>query len=333
MKVVLELQDQPSNIKKVTVRHDIVIGRGAECNLRLSAPQVSRRHCFLRISADSATVTDLDSSNGTFLNGRKLPSGKRCHLEDGARLSIGPVQFTARVLSEAPAGAQLQVAVNDDRIEAESAAATIQNRAASSSDMTEKASAPNPDSTASALNLAIESGGPSAVEDEPTSDYATTDDQHQQTYLSDRNADKRPQSGPAAEAPDFHDPDAEEPATISVRDDSVGDDQFDFDVVDVVDDDGVIELSDDSVHEEASDSQEAVIVAEVIEDDEVVLIDEEDVEIIAGASDDLPALEDDEVLVFDDDDPLPTLPDDVEDDDSEGDSVENELRNFLKGLD
>lgn len=119
MKVVLELQDQRSNIRRVTVRHDIVIGRGAECNLRLSAPQVSRRHCFLRIGTDGAFVSDLDSSNGTVLNGDKLNSGKRYMLNDGAVLQVGPLKFLARVYPEEPAPDSVQIHVADDRIEAE----------------------------------------------------------------------------------------------------------------------------------------------------------------------------------------------------------------------
>ena len=118
MKVVLELQGQPSNIKKVTVRHDIVVGRGSECNLRLSAPQISRRHCFLRINADSATITDLESSNGTYLNGTRLSAGKRYKLKDGAALSVGPIEFIVRVHSESVSADQLELSINDDRIEA-----------------------------------------------------------------------------------------------------------------------------------------------------------------------------------------------------------------------
>ncbi len=100
MKIVLELLDQPSNIRRINVRHDIVIGRGSECNLRLSAPQVSRRHCFLRIGRDSATITDLDSSNGTFLDEAKIPSGKRCDLQDGMTLAVGPIRFLVRIRDE-----------------------------------------------------------------------------------------------------------------------------------------------------------------------------------------------------------------------------------------
>lgn len=100
MKIVLELLDQPSNIRRINVRHDIVIGRGSECNLRLSAPQVSRRHCFLRIGRDSATITDLDSSNGTFLDEAKIPSGKRCDLHDGMTLAVGPIRFLVKIRDE-----------------------------------------------------------------------------------------------------------------------------------------------------------------------------------------------------------------------------------------
>lgn len=169
MKVVLELQDQLSNIKKVTVRHDIVIGRGAECNLRLSAPQVSRRHCFLRISKDGAFVSDLDSSNGTFLGGNRLPSGKRHELHDGAVLSVGPVKFIARVRSEVVAGEVLQVNVADDRIEAE-ASPDFEPPSDFSATIASPPSGANDD----AMDFAIEHAGPSVGDDEATSDYVAT---------------------------------------------------------------------------------------------------------------------------------------------------------------
>jgi len=111
MKVVLELQDQPSNIRRITVRHDIVIGRGSDCNLRLSAPQVSRRHCFLRVSRDSASITDLDSSNGTFLDGNRIQSGRRYDLHDGISLALGPVKFLVQVRPDVVAAEVLQESV------------------------------------------------------------------------------------------------------------------------------------------------------------------------------------------------------------------------------
>ena len=101
MKVVLELQDQPSNVKKVTVRHDIVIGRGSDCNLRLSAPQISRRHCFLRVGREGVSVTDLDSSNGTFVDGKRLTGGVRQELIHGSVLALGAVRFLICIKEDA----------------------------------------------------------------------------------------------------------------------------------------------------------------------------------------------------------------------------------------
>jgi len=101
MKVVLELQDQPSNVRRITVRHDIVIGRGSDCNLRLSAPQVSRRHCFLRVGRDSVSVTDLDSSNGTYIDDVRITAGKRYDVADGAQLALGPIRFIIHMRAEA----------------------------------------------------------------------------------------------------------------------------------------------------------------------------------------------------------------------------------------
>ncbi|MDG1895214.1 MAG: FHA domain-containing protein [Fuerstiella sp.] len=173
MKVVLELQDQPSNIKKVTIRHDIVIGRGAECNLRLSAPQVSRRHCFLRIGTDGAYVSDLDSSNGTYLGGKRLSSGRRYTLSDGAVLAVGPVRFVASVRSEVSANEELNVHVADNRIEADTGLAVDD----SADDV--NLVAPVPDAPAdedrSMLNFGIEQAGAAADEDEPTTDYMSGD--------------------------------------------------------------------------------------------------------------------------------------------------------------
>lgn len=172
MKVVLELQDQQSNIKKVTVRHDIVIGRGAECNLRLSAPQVSRRHCFLRITEEGAFVSDLDSSNGTYLNGNKLTSGQRYALDDGANFAVGPVKFIAHVRSEVAASEVLQVSVTDDRIEAEEA---VEPSPETTSDSGEYlATVSRPVDEQNVMNLSVEQAGAAAEEDDPTADYVAT---------------------------------------------------------------------------------------------------------------------------------------------------------------
>ncbi len=102
MKVVLELQNQTANVRTITVRHDIVIGRGADCSLRLSSPQVSRRHCIMRVGRSGVTIADLDSSNGTWVNGKRVPSGVRQPLDDLCELAVGPICFRVRLLGQPP---------------------------------------------------------------------------------------------------------------------------------------------------------------------------------------------------------------------------------------
>ena len=169
MKVVLELQDQPSNVRRITVRHDIVIGRGSDCNLRLSAPQVSRRHCFLRVGRDSVSVTDLDSSNGTFIDGTRITAGKRYDIANGAQLALGPIRFIIHVRSD--------VAVPET---ANSGSKPESKRSRSGRDAVAGFTADDSNTVSAKLraedgeppmNYAVEQAGASAEPHEPTADY------------------------------------------------------------------------------------------------------------------------------------------------------------------
>ncbi|KAB2969096.1 MAG: SpoIIE family protein phosphatase [Thermoanaerobaculia bacterium] len=64
----------------------LVVGRGAECGLRLPDPRVSRQHCRLELRADGLWVEDLGSRRGTRLNGRPLDTPTR--LADGDALDL-----------------------------------------------------------------------------------------------------------------------------------------------------------------------------------------------------------------------------------------------------
>lgn len=71
-----------------------VVGRDEGCRLRIPLPSVSRRHCELKVDDDELIVKDLGSSNGTFVNGRKV---KTTELAPGDLLSVGPVVFVVRI--------------------------------------------------------------------------------------------------------------------------------------------------------------------------------------------------------------------------------------------
>ena len=73
----------PGNIKTV--------GRAARADFVLDAGMVSRIHCRLTAGAQELEVIDLDSTNGTFVNGARVA---RALLKEGDRLGIGRVELT-----------------------------------------------------------------------------------------------------------------------------------------------------------------------------------------------------------------------------------------------
>jgi two-component system, cell cycle response regulator len=64
------------------------IGRDPACDISLSSDLVSRNHARLLISADKVLLVDLSSTNGTFVNDRRI---RDWLLVDGDRIGIGNV--------------------------------------------------------------------------------------------------------------------------------------------------------------------------------------------------------------------------------------------------
>ncbi|MGB7906229.1 MAG: FHA domain-containing protein [Steroidobacteraceae bacterium] len=75
------------------------IGRGNECDIRLLSSSISRYHAVLRISHDAVIFEDMNSTNGCFVNGRRI---KRQLLKDGDRLKVGavPLRFGIRATQD-----------------------------------------------------------------------------------------------------------------------------------------------------------------------------------------------------------------------------------------
>jgi DNA-binding winged helix-turn-helix (wHTH) protein len=74
-----------------------IVGRDADAAVRLDDPTVSRRHAKITVEGETATIEDLDSKNGTFVEGRRIRSNVR--LKSGARLTFGSVQARYRAYS------------------------------------------------------------------------------------------------------------------------------------------------------------------------------------------------------------------------------------------
>ena len=68
-----------------------VIGRGKDCDLVLEDNNASRRHCQVWKWAGHWKLEDLQSKNGTYVNGAKVTSVK---LADGDLIAIGDQALT-----------------------------------------------------------------------------------------------------------------------------------------------------------------------------------------------------------------------------------------------
>jgi len=66
------------------------IGRAPRADFIVDAALVSRVHCQLSAGAAELEVIDLESTNGTFVNGERVA---RALLKNGDKLGVGKVEF------------------------------------------------------------------------------------------------------------------------------------------------------------------------------------------------------------------------------------------------
>ena len=77
----------------------LVLGRGAECDVPIPTPRASRNHAEVCFSDEQVVVRDLDSTNGTFVNGERIGEDKA--LRPGDRIGIGGAEVIfCRVVRE-----------------------------------------------------------------------------------------------------------------------------------------------------------------------------------------------------------------------------------------
>lgn len=76
------------------------VGRQDDCQLRIKSSQVSRRHCEIFEKKGLLLVKDLGSSNGTFVNGKKIQDQRV--LEPGDELTIGQILLKVAKVGEEP---------------------------------------------------------------------------------------------------------------------------------------------------------------------------------------------------------------------------------------
>lgn len=72
---------------------EAVLGRVASCDVQVTHPLVSRRHCRVQADADGIFVEDLGSSNGTYVNGGRAAGRVRMCIGDILRIGQEGPEF------------------------------------------------------------------------------------------------------------------------------------------------------------------------------------------------------------------------------------------------
>lgn len=91
------LRDPSSGKRYPLTKPVVLIGRSG-ADVILTDPEVSRRHCLLNVYGETAVLTDQESTNGTFYDGRKVLTAR---LRSGESFVVG--NTTLQFLLEADA--------------------------------------------------------------------------------------------------------------------------------------------------------------------------------------------------------------------------------------
>ncbi|MGD8845476.1 MAG: FHA domain-containing protein [Desulfobacteraceae bacterium] len=96
------------NISKGTM----IIGRNASCDIILDNEMVSSQHAQLQSADGTVKLKDLDSTNGTYVNGKKISESQ---LFDGDDVSFDMASFTVKKLSLPPSQNKVKSAISFDK--------------------------------------------------------------------------------------------------------------------------------------------------------------------------------------------------------------------------
>lgn len=94
----------------------VTFGRLSDATVQIDSPLVSREHARLEPASGGWVLTDLGSTNGTFVNGKRLT--KPCHLKSGDRIDIATFGFvfTGEGVLAIDTAAQGRIRVEVDRL-------------------------------------------------------------------------------------------------------------------------------------------------------------------------------------------------------------------------
>jgi ABC-2 type transport system ATP-binding protein len=96
--VTLAIVEGPDAGRELPLTGKLLIGRDRDADVVVDDPEVSTKHAAFALEGGAATVEDLDSTNGTFVNGERVTGSRQ--LQAGDRVAVGPTTFEIRGLAQ-----------------------------------------------------------------------------------------------------------------------------------------------------------------------------------------------------------------------------------------
>jgi pSer/pThr/pTyr-binding forkhead associated (FHA) protein len=100
---LLEIVEGPRAGEQFQLTRSLEIGRDPSCDVTLDDDHVSRRHVRIAPGSNGPVVEDLDSRNGTFVNGHQLHGAVRLHPGDQVVVGVSVLELrTAESVRKQP---------------------------------------------------------------------------------------------------------------------------------------------------------------------------------------------------------------------------------------
>lgn len=85
-----------ANGEQYDIEQETLIGREVECAISLDSPHVSRYHAKIIVAAAGASIEDLNSSNGTYVNGKRIKERTKISIGDEIRFDDLSFRLTSK---------------------------------------------------------------------------------------------------------------------------------------------------------------------------------------------------------------------------------------------
>ncbi|MCR9116128.1 MAG: FHA domain-containing protein [bacterium] len=108
MKLTIEIRPNDKvSVDREYAQTALVIGRDQSCDLTIAIDIVSSRHARLEYAADQWRLTDLDSSNGTYVNGQRIHRQTAVAVDDEIQLGVDGPRLRIKQFTETPIAAEV----------------------------------------------------------------------------------------------------------------------------------------------------------------------------------------------------------------------------------